>query len=150
MIFLTVKPKPYIKLKILATLMDYGIYLIFYIVYLCIFDENPEPGEATVTGIMFIPVVIVWFIYFVVIESITQATPGHDIVNLKVVTDAGTKPSFSSILKRRLLDPFDIFMYGIPGIICISKTPKHQRLGDLWANTLVVKTTDITEKEVIF
>jgi uncharacterized RDD family membrane protein YckC len=150
MIFRTVEPKSYLKLRILATLIDYGIYLIFYIVYLCVFDEDPRPGEATVTGIMAMPVVIVWFIYFVVSESIGQATPGHNIVKLKVVTDAGTKPSFSSIFKRRLLDPIDLFMYGIPAIICISKTPKHQRLGDLWANTLVVKTTDITGKEVTF
>ncbi len=150
MIFRSVEPKPHIKHRILATLIDYGIYLIFYIVYINIFDENPEPGEASVTGLMMLPIVIVWFIYFVVIEYSSQATPGHDIVKLKVVTEGGTKPPLSSIFKRRLLDPIDIFMYGIPALICISKTPKHQRLGDLWANILVVKATDITEKEITF
>ncbi|MDB5129770.1 RDD family protein [Mucilaginibacter sp.] len=148
--FYTVDPKPYLKLRIIATLIDYGIYFIFYTIYLYAFDENPEPGKATVTGVMVLPIVIVWFIYFVVIESSSQATPGHDIVKLKVITEKGDKPSLSSILKRRLLDPIDIFMYGIPALICISKTPKHQRLGDLWANTLVVKATDITETEVTF
>jgi uncharacterized RDD family membrane protein YckC len=148
--FYTVEPKPYLKLRIIATLIDYGIYFIFYTIYLYAFDENPEPGKATVTGVMVLPIVVVWFIYFVVIESSSQATPGHDVVKLKVITENGEKPSLSSILKRRLLDPIDIFMYGIPALICISKTPKHQRLGDLWANTLVVKAADITETEVTF
>ncbi|MFA6246423.1 MAG: RDD family protein [Mucilaginibacter sp.] len=147
--FYTISPKPHLKLRIIATLIDYGIYFLFYGVYLYIFDENPEPGEATVTGLMVLPIVIIWFLYFVVLES-AHATPGHDIVKLKVVTDEAAKPSFSAIFKRRLLDPIDIFMYGIPALICVSKTAKHQRLGDLWANTLVVKASDITEKEVIF
>lgn len=150
MIIRSVEPKPHLKFRILATLIDYGIYFIFYAIYLYIFDENPAPGKATVTGIMVLPIICVWFIYFVVIESSAQATPGHDILKLKVVTEGGTKPSFSAIFKRRLLDPIDIFMYGIPALICISKTSKHQRLGDLWANTLVVKTTDIIEKEITF
>lgn len=150
MIFYSVEPKPYLKLKIIATLIDYSIYFIFFIIYTNIFDEDPEPGKATVTGLMMLPIVVVWFIYFVVIEYSSQATPGHYIVKLKVVTDGGTKPSISSIFKRRLLDPIDLFMYGIPALICVSKTPKHQRLGDLWANTLVVKATDIIEKEITF
>ena len=149
MIFCTVKPKPHLKLRIIATLIDYGIYFVFY-VYLYIFDEDPKPGLATVTGVMTLPIFLIWFTYFVGIESCSQASPGHDIVKLKVVTENGLKPSLSSIFKRRLLDPIDIFFYGIPALICILKTPKHQRLGDLWANTLVVKTTDITQKEVTF
>ncbi|WP_370341164.1 RDD family protein [Mucilaginibacter aurantiaciroseus] len=85
MIFRSVEPKPYIKLRIIATLIDYGIYLIFFVIYLYIFDENPEPGEASVTGIMALPLIMVWFIYFVIIESTSQATPGHDIVKLTLL-----------------------------------------------------------------
>jgi uncharacterized RDD family membrane protein YckC len=41
-----------------------------------------------------------------------------------------------------LLDPVDFFFYGIPALVAISKTEKHQRLGDLWAETIVVDTTN--------
>lgn len=150
MIFRSVEPKPYLKLRTIATLIDYSIYFIFFIIYTNVFDEDPEPGRATVTGVMMLPIIIVWFIYFVIVEFSGQATAGHYIVKLKVVTENGLKPSLSSIFKRRLLDPIDIFLYGIPAFICISKTPKHQRLGDLWSHTLVVKATDIIEKEVTF
>ena len=103
-----------------------------------------------VTGPLALIIPVVWFVYFVVTETKNQATLGHVVCKLKVVKADGSKPSLSDVLKRRLMDPIDIFIYGIPAFICISKTPKHQRLGDLWANTLIVKPSDITETEVTF
>jgi uncharacterized RDD family membrane protein YckC len=148
--FHKIEPKPHLKLRILATLIDYGIYMIFFYVYLYVFNENPEPGKMTVTGILTLPLVIVWFAYFVVLESANGATPGHDICKLKVVKENGDKLTIGSAFKRRICDFIDVGLYGIPALICISKTPKHQRLGDLLANTLVVKSTDVIETEVTF
>jgi len=145
----TVIPRAYIKLRIFATLIDYGIYGIFYFGYIYAFNESTQAGNMTVTGLTALPIFLVWFLYFVVIESIS-GTPGHDICKLKVVKINGSKISITDALKRRICDPIDIMMYGIPAIICISKTEKHQRIGDLLANTLVVKASDITETEVIF
>ncbi|MBD1392613.1 RDD family protein [Mucilaginibacter glaciei] len=148
--FYTVEPKPYIKQKIIATLIDYTIYFIVFCIYTSVFDENPETGKSTVTGLAALPLIIFWILYFPFLEFVNQATPGHDICKLKVYTLSGGKPSFSMCFKRRLVDFLDIFMYGIPAFICISNTPKHQRLGDLWAKTVIVKNSDILEKEVIF
>ncbi|WDF79171.1 RDD family protein [Mucilaginibacter sp. AW1-7] len=145
----TVIPRAYIKLRIFATLIDYSIYGIFYFGYIYAFDESTRPGNMTVTGLMALPIFLVWFLYFVVIEAL-NGTPGHDICKLKVVTSGGAKITIIDALKRRICDPIDIMMYGIPAIICISKTEKHQRIGDLLANTLVVKASDITVTEVIF
>ena len=58
--------------------------------------------------------------------------------------------TFSNAFKRRIIDIIDIFFYGIPALICICNTPKYQRLGDLFADTLVVKKSDIVETEVVF
>jgi uncharacterized RDD family membrane protein YckC len=146
----TIEPKPYIKQKIIATLIDYGIYFLLFIIYTYFFDEDPNPGTASVTGAMSLPLFLFWFLYFPVLEGINQATPGHDICKLKVYTFDGRKPSFSMCFKRRIVDFIDIFMYGIPAFICISKTAKHQRLGDLWAGTVVLKAEDIIEKEIVF
>jgi uncharacterized RDD family membrane protein YckC len=41
-----------------------------------------------------------------------------------------------------LIDPVDFFIYAIPAIIAIKNTDKKQRLGDLWAKTIVVDTCD--------
>jgi uncharacterized RDD family membrane protein YckC len=148
--FYRIIPKPYIKLRILATLIDYGLFFIFFYVYIICVGEKTEDGRWVVNGLPTLPIVVVWFLYFVITEAVNQATPGHDICKLKVFKPDGRKLTISDAFKRRICDPIDIMLYGIPALICISKTEKHQRLGDLLANTLVAKTSDITETEVQF
>lgn len=145
-----IKPKPYIKLRIIATLIDYGIYFVFFYTYVTVFNQSPVPGVSRVDGIMALPIFIAWFLYFVVIESVNGTTPGHDICKLKVIKVDGGKLTLGDAFKRRICDCFDILFYGLPAIICIKKTEKHQRIGDLLAGTLVVKRSDITETEIVF
>ncbi|NHA05002.1 RDD family protein [Mucilaginibacter sp. HC2] len=147
--FTRVIPKAYIKLRILTTLIDYTIFGTFYFTYLYVFNESAQPGHMEVNGIMTWPIPIVWILYFVLLESI-NGTPGHDLCKLKVVKTDGSKVSFTDALKRRICDPIDIFIYGIPALILVSKTEKHQRLGDLLANTVVVKASDIVITEATF
>lgn len=148
--FYTVTPKPYMKLRILATLIDYGIFLGLSVFYVYTFGEKTDDNTRVVNGGMALIVPVFWLLYFVVTEAVNQATPGHDICKLKVVRADGHKISLSEAFKRRICDPIDIGIYGIPALICISKTPRHQRIGDIFANTLVVKPADIEEKEVTF
>jgi uncharacterized RDD family membrane protein YckC len=150
MIFKKVEPKPYIKLRIIATLIDLFIFGIVVFGYIYVFGESNDKGELVVHGAAVLPVVIIWLFYFPGTEAINGATPGHDICKLKVVDLNGKKISFSPAFKRRLCDFIDLNLYGIPAMICISKTEKHQRLGDLWAGTLIVKKEDIIETEVTF
>ncbi|QEM08055.1 RDD family protein [Mucilaginibacter rubeus] len=145
-----IKPKPYIKLRIIATLIDYGIYFAFFYTYVTVFDQNPAPDVSGVDGILALPIFIMWFLYFVVVESFNGATPGHDICKLKVITTDGNKLTLGDAFKRRICDCVDILFYGLPAIICIIKTEKHQRIGDLFAGALVVKRSDIIETEIVF
>jgi uncharacterized RDD family membrane protein YckC len=148
--FYNVHPKPYTKLRIIATLIDYGICVVLCYVYISCIGSEDESGVTKVEGLAALPVFAGWFLYFVVIEAYNQATPGHDICKLIVVKTSGERISLLDAFKRRILDIVDLGMYGIPALICVSKTAKHQRLGDLYADTLVVKKTDISEKEVLF
>jgi uncharacterized RDD family membrane protein YckC len=112
------------------------------ILYLEYFGVETQEGTKKVEGVMALPVFIAWFIYFVVIESVYNATLGHLAVNLRVLTEDHTDASFIQVLKRHLLYPIDFFIYGIPAFITIANTEKHQRLGDLWAKTIVVDISD--------
>lgn len=150
MLIRRVEPKRYIKLRIIATLIDYGIYAAMFFIYVYAFGDSNDEGGHTVTGWLFWPIPIVWFLYFVVTESFNGATPGHDICKLTVVKANAEKLSLGDAFKRRIVDPIDIFIYGIPALICICNTPKYQRLGDLFADTIVVKKADITETEIVF
>jgi uncharacterized RDD family membrane protein YckC len=131
-----------LKKRIIATILDYGLYFLFFFAYLIYFGHASKEGGQTVNGVMVLPLNIVWFIYFVVVESIYGGTPGHLAMNLKVLTIKGKDIDFIYSLKRHLLDPIDILLYGIPAYITIKNTPHHQRLGDLWAKTIVIDTSD--------
>lgn len=142
-----VNPKPHLKLRIFATLIDYGIYFVLFYVYVSTVGTETDPGSYSVTGLAALPVFLFWLFYFVGLEAINQATPGHDICKLKVIKANGEKIGFTDAFKRRLCDPLDIGIWGLPAIICVSKTDKHQRIGDLFAGTIVVKKEDVTETE---
>jgi uncharacterized RDD family membrane protein YckC len=125
--FYKVTPKPYLKLRSLATVIDYGIFWILFYIFVRSFGAETEEGHWEVNGSLTLIIPIFWFLYFVVTEAVNQATPGHDICKLKVVKPDGRKISLLDAFKRRICDPIDIFFYGIPAFICISKTSKHQR-----------------------
>jgi uncharacterized RDD family membrane protein YckC len=142
MSFGTIVYKPNLKKRILATVLDYGLYCLFFLAYVLYFGHDNTDGGKTVDGIRAVPVFIVWLLYFAGIEGAWGATPGHKLLDLRVVSVGPGPVRFVQALKRHLLDPFDIFFWGIPGIIAIKNTEKHQRLGDLWAKTIVVDTKD--------
>ena len=145
-----VEYKKYVGLRITATLIDYGIYFLLLYLYLKFFGEENESGGIEVWNAMVLPIFIYWFCYFVLTEAFNQATPGHDICKLVVVKSKGVKITIGDAFKRRIVDLIDITLYGIPALICIYNTPKYQRLGDLFADTVVVKKSDIVETDVTF
>ena len=145
-----VEYKKYAGLRIIATLIDYGIYFLLVYLYIKFFGEQNESGDIEVKNAMALPVIIFWIAYFILTEAFNQATPGHDICKLVVVKSKGEKITIYDAFKRRIADIIDIAFYGIPALICIYYTPKFQRLGDLFADTVVVKKSDIAETEVTF
>lgn len=110
------------------------------------FGEPDGEGGYSVKGLLALVVPIAWFLYFVVIEKINGATLGHQAFNLSVKTENRKSITLSQSLKRHLLDPIDIFMFGIPARIAIKNSDKNQRLGDMWAKTIVI---DLEDKEHI-
>lgn len=150
MIIRKVEPKRYLGLRIAATLIDYGIYFTVIFIYIMMFGAPDDNGNSTLNGSPALLIVVFWFLYFVVLEAVNQATPGHDILKLIVVKTKGDRIGFTDALKRRITDVIDIAFYGIPALICICNTPKFQRIGDLWADTIVVKRPDVIETDVTF
>src|SRR5207253_10504459 len=128
--------------RIIATILDYSFIFLLTYLYIVLVGQDNEEGVKTVNGLLALPIPIVWFIYFVIVESFYGATLAHQGLNLKVVTIDGKEIEFTQALKRHLLDPIDILLYGIPAIIAINNSDKHQRLGDMWAKTVVVEVKD--------
>lgn len=139
---ITYKFKTNLKKRIWATIIGYGLFLLVFSVYVMFLGHDNDEGGKTVNGLLALPLPIVWFIYFVVIEAFYGATLGHQALYLKVLTLDRKEIEFSQALKRHLLDFIDILFYGIPAIIVIRNSEKHQRIGDMWAKTFVVDTSD--------
>jgi len=88
---------------------------------------------------MFFPIIVFWFCYFVLIEGLYQATFGHQLLNIIVRQENYNSINIGHSFKRRILDIIDLTMLGIPAMIAISNNVKKQRLGDLYAKTIVVE-----------
>jgi uncharacterized RDD family membrane protein YckC len=133
-----IKTEPKLLKRTLSTIIDYGLYMAFYIWLIVTFGAPNDEGGYTLNGPKFLWVFVVWFVYFPITESIHGQTLGKLILGLKVVTINGNPISFSHAFKRHLVDMIDFFFFGIVALIVIKNTPDHQRVGDLLAKTIVI------------
>jgi len=101
-------------------------------VYCYCFGHRNDSGAIEVDGGLALPIFAFWFLYFVLLEAVNQATPGHDICKLIVVKLDGEKLTFSDAFKRRILDFIDIGIYGIPALVCINNTPNFNDWAICW------------------
>jgi uncharacterized RDD family membrane protein YckC len=67
-------------------------------------------------------------------------TPAMRWLGLRVTTTTGGPAPLRAYLIRTLLLMVDGFAWGVPGLILMIVTAKHQRLGDMLAGTVVVRT----------
>jgi uncharacterized RDD family membrane protein YckC len=139
------KNRPYIIRRLIAGLIDYGLIYIINVSILVYISKPDENGEHGITAVIAIIPILVWFIMTVAIETSIGATLGNLIVNLKPLPISGEnrKLTLGESLKRHIGDPFDMFLFGIVGIMTIINSKQNQRVGDFWANTIVVKNRSL-------
>lgn len=85
---------------------------------------------------------VIGIVYYLLLEGVAGATIGKFVTGIRVVKEDGSKLDWSSALVRNLARIVDAFPYFFPylvGAIAVwSSPPTRQRLGDRWANTVVV------------
>ncbi len=94
--------------------------------------------------IALLAIFITQFGYFFLFEVFMHgATPGKKIVGLKVMMANGEPVSVTASLIRNLIRIGDMLpgIYAV-GVICVILTRRYMRVGDLAANTVVVKARD--------
>ncbi|CAM3435990.1 RDD family protein [Empedobacter falsenii] len=130
----------YILRRVLAALIDYTIIIFITFFYLRNFGELNSEGAYSVSGLKTLPIIIFWFVYFCVFETVLNSTFGNLIVGLKPI-DINTKKNVTikQSFLRHLVDPIDMMFFGLIGIILIKNSETNQRLGDILAKTKVVK-----------
>ena len=125
--------------RLLSGFIDYfiifgfiGIMLIFYGK-----DSSISEGGKSLTGLSALAVVIFWFIITVLSDYLFGQTLGNYTLGIKPVpkNNINRGLTFSESIKRHLCAWVDL---SFVGIILIAITEDKQRLGDLWANTIVI------------
>jgi uncharacterized RDD family membrane protein YckC len=74
---------------------------------------------------------------FLVLQAATGYTVGKRALGLRTVAEDGGRASAKAVLVRSL--PLIIEQLGIVALIAMMRSPRHQRFGDRWAHTLVVR-----------
>jgi len=130
--------------RFFAGLIDHSIICTFFYVFVYSVGHPNDDGGYSVDGILALVPVLFWFVFTVLLEVLFEATLGNSIMRLKpksLIKNNG-ELSFSQSLKRHLLDPIDMFMFGLIGVITIKNTDRNQRLGDIWAKTIVTENNN--------
>ena len=130
--------------RILAGFIDYFIIYLLTFIYLFSFGEPDSEGTYTITGAPALVPVIIWGVLTVGVELTLGATLGNSLLDMRPLPASGymRKLTFGESFKRHLLDPIDMFFFGLVGIVTIKNSDNNQRLGDMWAKTIVVNEKD--------
>jgi uncharacterized RDD family membrane protein YckC len=97
-------------------------------------------GSSTGSSILTLLWIVVYFGYFIFMESQYGATLGKMALGLRVVRMDGSAISTNEALIRNLLRIVDGLAGYLVGAIIIWTSPLKQRLGDRVAKTLVIRT----------
>lgn len=89
-----------------------------------------------------------FFAYFVYLEAEYGQTVGKTVTGVVVVTDDGGPIDYRAATIRALVRIVDLFPYPLHlvGLVAILLTDRNQRLGDLAADTVVVRAREKGEK----
>lgn len=128
--------------RILAWLLDAFVvvfgYVLLYQLALIFFGSLWDNGWSMFWSVMLF---LAYFLYNIFMEILNSGqTLGKMGMNIRVVRLDGKDPEWSDVVLRSILQLVDsLFCFGIIGILLIKTTPKCQRLGDMAANTTVIK-----------
>jgi uncharacterized RDD family membrane protein YckC len=133
--------------RVVAAIIDSLLVCLFWYYFIAIWGHPKIEGlnSATVgsgkvvTGGPAIVLLFLTAVYWMIPEWIFGATLGKVTLGLRVRTLADHPISFGQSFKRNLLRLVDFFPFYLTGFLVARLTPKHQRLGDLWAQTVVVR-----------
>ena len=160
--------------RLIAWMIDVVVLLLYifftsrFISYLSA-NSNVLPGEAE-NVLVVMMIIIPVFTYHLFCEVLTNGQSiGKRIMNLRVITETGSRPSLSQFLIRWFIrtsdymaviiilyaptaireDPFFFwkvsaaFILMVVDLILVNTTLKNQRLGDILAHTMLISTKQI-------
>src|SRR5258708_12651934 len=129
-------------LRSLASISDISLAMMGWYLVINTWGTYNSAGDKQLigqpAGVLMLGTVSFWLLP----EWLGGATFEKWSCDLRVVSVSGKRISFVPSLKRNVLPLVDFFPWYLPGFICAKLTPNKQRLGDLWAKTMVVRRSE--------
>lgn len=140
-------------MRTLAAIIDFVLFAIYFIIIVLVLNLG-DPFQQDMGSLLFFQLLLIklpWVLYNPVIEYLTQGQSlGKYIVGIRVVTANGERPGLREVFTRWIFrgdfiwisaDIFVLlwFALGLLGILTSSVSVKGQRVGDIMANTVVIK-----------
>jgi len=128
------------------------IFSIYYFLWELFKSSFPYDNVLIIHILLWLPALGYHFIF----ESMLGGkTLGKMIVKIKVTNIDGSISGIGAYFLRWILSPLDLFLWGSVGVLFIILSKNHQRLGDMAAGTIVVKTNpslafDLDESYYVF
>lgn len=140
-------------LRALAALIDFSAFALYFIIVSMFFNlSNPfSTGAGSMMFFWLLVVKLPWIFYNPVVEYLTQGQSlGKYIVGIRVVTVSGERPGLREVFTRWIFKGDFIwisadflvlawFAMGAMGILVVGVSKQKQRLGDVMAQTVVIK-----------
>lgn len=128
----------------LALFIDYivkGIYVIIISIVLTIISLSLGSSEGVVEVLIYIVYILPFMFYSLVMEFLLKGqTIGKLAMGIRVINLNGENASFKDLTMRWVYQIVDFWLsFGGIGALFIATTEKSQRLGDVLANTAVIK-----------
>lgn len=136
-----------------AALLDLIAFAVYYIIFNMVVGFpsifEAEPGSKLFLKLLLLK--LPWIFYNPIIEYLTQGQSlGKYILGIRVVTVSGERPGFREVFTRWIFkgdfiwisaDVLVLFWFGIGmmGIVFSGTSNRRQRMGDVMANTVVIK-----------
>jgi uncharacterized RDD family membrane protein YckC len=134
--------------RVVASFIDF-IVLLIYMLIMNLFLDGGGVFEYKISNTKLVFIVLLirlpWFFYSPVIEYFTNGRSlGKYIMGIRVVRANGETAGLREYFTRWIFRVVDIWIggFGFLAILLAGTTEKRQRLGDIMANTVVVRTKD--------
>ena len=99
---------------------------------------RPSGAEFWAVALVILVAGLGFFLYFILFEALGDGrTPGKRALGLRVVLDTGHAVTVQAAILRNIMKVVDLFLVAGPPMMLLH--PRHKRLGDLVAGTIVVR-----------
>ncbi len=129
--------------RVLATIVDAIVLSIFFWVMSLLFGTTTAEGAQVGLSLSGLPALfsfVVVFAYYMLLEGYLGQTLGKMLLGIKVVReDTGGVPGLGPAALRTVLRIIDGLFFYLVAYVSVLASEKNRRLGDMVANTLVVR-----------